>query len=132
MTTDLSHDVGAGADHAPTVSTRILHADRMADVGHGAVHAPMHTSVLYGYGSAQELQEVFQGHKPGFTYARQGNPTGAALEAKLNLLEETRHNLLRDRHGGDFGHVLRPVTCRRSCGEQPLRVRQHRGRTPDA
>ena len=90
MTTDLSHDVGAGADHAPTVSTRILHADRMADVGHGAVHAPMHTSVLYGYGSAQELQEVFQGHKPGFTYARQGNPTGAALEAKPNLLEETR------------------------------------------
>ena len=90
MTTDLSHDVGAGADHAPTVATRILHADRMADVGHGAVHAPMHTSVLYCYGSARELQEVFQGHKPGFTYARQGNPTGAALEAKLNLLEEAR------------------------------------------
>ena len=88
MTTDLFH--GAGADHAPTVSTRVLHADRMADVGHGAIHAPMHTSVLYGYRSAQELQEVFQGHKPGFTYARQGNPTGAVLEAKLNLLEETR------------------------------------------
>lgn len=90
MTTDLSHDAGAGADQAPTVATLVLHADRMADVGHGAVHAPMHTSVLYGYGTAQELQEVFQGHKPGFTYARQGNPTGAALEAKLNLLEETR------------------------------------------
>ena len=90
MTTDLFHDVGGGADHEPTVSTRILHADRIADVGHGAVHAPMHTSVLYGYGSARELQKVFQGHKPGFTYARQGNPTGAALEAKLNLLEETR------------------------------------------
>lgn len=88
MTADLFHD--AGSNHGPTVSTRILHADRMADVGHGAVHAPMHTSVLYGYGSAQELQEVFQGHKPGFTYARQGNPTCAALEAKLNLLEETR------------------------------------------
>ena len=90
MTADFSHDAGAGINHAPAVSTRILHADRVADVGHGAVHAPMHTSVLYGYGSAQELQEVFQGHKPGFTYARQGNPTGAALEAKLNLLEETR------------------------------------------
>ncbi len=33
---------------------------------------------------------MFQGHKPGFTYARQGNPTNAALEAKLNLLEESR------------------------------------------
>jgi O-acetylhomoserine (thiol)-lyase len=88
MKTDLSKD--AGTEHAPTVSTRILHADRMAGVGHGAVHAPMHTSVLYGYGSASQLEEVFQGHKPGFTYARQGNPTCAALETKLNLLEESR------------------------------------------
>ena len=90
MTTDLSHHVGAGADHALAVSTRVVHADRMADYGHGAVHAPMHTSVLYSYRSAQELEGVFQGHKLGFTYARQGNPTGAALEAKLNLLEEAR------------------------------------------
>jgi O-acetylhomoserine (thiol)-lyase len=90
MTTDLSSDIDAGVDHASTVSTRILHVDRMAEVGIGAVHAPMHTSVLYGYRSSQELQEVFQGHKPGFTYARQGNPTSAALEAKLNLLEEAR------------------------------------------
>lgn len=90
MTTDSSHYDGTSTDDAPTLSTRVLHADRMADVGYGAVHAPMHTSVLYGYRSAQELQEVFQGHKPGFTYARQGNPTGAALEAKLSLLEDTR------------------------------------------
>lgn len=90
MAEDFSRNGGAGANDTPTISTQLLHADRMANVGHGAVHAPMHTSVLYGYGSAQELQEVFQGHKPGFTYARQGNPTGAALEAKLNLLEETR------------------------------------------
>ncbi len=87
MTADLPND--AGADQVPAVSTRILHIDRMTVVGYGAVHAPMHTSVLYGYESAQELQEVFQGHKPGFTYARQGNPTSAALEAKLNLLEES-------------------------------------------
>jgi O-acetylhomoserine (thiol)-lyase len=79
--------------HTPSVSTRLLHADRMAGVGHGAVHAPMQSSVLYGYGSAQELQSVFQGEKPGFTYARQGNPTNAALEAKLNLLEETRSTI---------------------------------------
>ena len=90
MTEDPFHDVGAGVDHSPTISTRILHADRMADVGHGAVHAPMNTSVLFGYRSAEELQEVFQGHKSGFTYARQGNPTTAALEAKIDLLEETR------------------------------------------
>ena len=117
MTTDLFHDVGGGADQEPTVSTRILHADRIADVGHGAVHAPMHTSVLYGYGSARELQKVFQGHKPGFTYARQGNPyrRGAGSQAQP-AGRDARHHLFRDGHGSNFGHVLSPVACRRSCG----------------
>lgn len=91
MTPDLPGDPSADPSPATTsTSTRILHADRTIGVGHGAVHAPMQTSVLYGYGSAQELQEVFQGQKPGFTYARQGNPTNAALEAKLDLLEGSR------------------------------------------
>lgn len=40
--------------------------------------------------SASELVAVFQGEKPGSVYARQGNPTTAALEAKLSLLEEAR------------------------------------------
>lgn len=88
MTTDFPHRNRTG--HTPSVATRILHADRSADRENGAVHAPVHTSVLYAYGTAQALQVVFQGHKPGFTYARQGNPTNAALEAKLNLLEGAR------------------------------------------
>lgn len=88
MTTDLSRDLSDR--RAEAERTQILHADRRSDVGHGAVQAPMHTSVLYGHRSAQALQDVFQGHKPGFTYARQGNPTGAALEAKLNILEAAR------------------------------------------
>lgn len=74
-------------------STRLLHADRVAGVGHGAVHAPMHTSVLYGYATAHQLKEVFQGRQSGFTYARQGNPTNAALEAKINLLEGCRSTI---------------------------------------
>lgn len=93
MTTDFSPDLGAGARGAPAVSTRILHADRLAGVGHGAVHAPMHTSVLYAYDSAQALEDVFQGREAGFVYARQGNPTNAVLEARLNLLEEARATL---------------------------------------
>lgn len=88
MTEDPARDLPAA--HTPSVATQILHADRMAGSGHGAVHASMHTSVLFGYDSAQQLQDVFQGREPGFTYARQGNPTVAALEAKLNLLEESR------------------------------------------
>jgi O-acetylhomoserine (thiol)-lyase len=72
----------------PSTRTRILHADRLAGVEHGAVHKPMHTSVAYGYRSSAELAAVFQGEKSGYIYARQGNPTVAALEAKISLLEE--------------------------------------------
>jgi O-acetylhomoserine (thiol)-lyase len=72
------------------ITTRILHSDHLAGAEHGAVHKPMHTAAAYAYGSSRELAAVFQGEKSGFVYARQGNPTGAALEAKISLLEEAR------------------------------------------
>jgi len=67
-------------------TTRILHADRRAGAEHGAVHKPIHTSSQYAYSDARELAAVFQG-KPGFSYARQGTPTTAALESKLTQME---------------------------------------------
>jgi O-acetylhomoserine (thiol)-lyase len=72
------------------LTTRLLHSDRLGGVEHGAVHKPMHTGAAFSYGSARELVAVFQGEKQGPVYARQGNPTGAALEAKISLLEEAR------------------------------------------
>jgi O-acetylhomoserine sulfhydrylase len=68
-------------------TTSILHADRRQAVEHGAVHKPMHPSSQYVYSDARELAAVFQG-KPGFSYARQGTPTTAALENKVTLMEE--------------------------------------------
>lgn len=70
------------------LTTAILHADRQAEIEHGAVHKPMHTAVAFGYRSARELAAVFQGEKAGHVYGRQGNPTSAALEAKISLMEE--------------------------------------------
>lgn len=67
-------------------TTQILHHDRLRGTEHGAVHQPIHTSSQYGYSDAQDLVDVFQG-KPGFSYARQGTPTTAALEAKLAQME---------------------------------------------
>ncbi|HXY21204.1 MAG TPA: cystathionine gamma-synthase family protein [Burkholderiaceae bacterium] len=72
------------------LTTRILHADRLGGVEHGAAHKPLHTGVAFAYRTASELAAVFQGEKPGYIYARQGNPTGAALEAQISLLEEAR------------------------------------------
>lgn len=67
-------------------TTTILHSDRRGGVEHGGVHKPLHPSSEYAYADSRELAAVFQG-KPGFTYARQGTPTTAALEAKVTQME---------------------------------------------
>ncbi len=76
--------------HSESELSRLLHADRRAGVEHGALHKPTHVAATFGYATAAELVAVFQGAAPGFVYARQGNPTGSALEAKLALLEGGR------------------------------------------
>lgn len=68
-------------------TTTILHSDRRTPGEYGAVHKPMYPSTEYAYDDAHELVRVFQG-KPGFTYARQGTPTTAALEAKITQMEQ--------------------------------------------
>src|SRR5690606_8274203 len=47
---------------------------------------PMHPSSEYAFADSRELAAVFQG-KAGFTYARQGTPTTAALESKISQME---------------------------------------------
>jgi len=68
-------------------TTTILHSDRDSEIEHGALHKPLHLSVAYGYRDARELAAVFQGRAQGYAYGRQGNPTSAALEAKINAME---------------------------------------------
>ncbi len=68
-------------------TTAILHSDRDAPIEHGALHKPLHLSVAYGYRDAHELAAVFQGRAQGYAYGRQGNPTSAALEAKVTAME---------------------------------------------
>src|SRR6202795_365356 len=69
-------------------TTSILHSDRDAPIEHGSLHKPLHLSVAYGYRDARELAAVFQGKAQGYAYGRQGNPTAAALEAKVNRMED--------------------------------------------
>jgi O-acetylhomoserine (thiol)-lyase len=69
-------------------TTAILHSDRDAVIEHGALHKPLHVSVAYGYRNARDLAAVFQNRQSGFVYGRQGNPTSAALEAKITAMEE--------------------------------------------
>ncbi len=75
------------------MTTAILHADRLSGVEHGALHKPTHTAVAFGYPRTADLVAVFQGAQAGHVYGRQGNPTTAALEAKLSLMEQARGSL---------------------------------------
>ena len=68
-------------------TTAILHSDRESAIEHGALHKPLHVSVAYGYKDAHTLAAVFQNRQSGFVYGRQGNPTSAALEAKVTAME---------------------------------------------
>ena len=74
--------------HKTGFTTSILHADREGPIEHGSLHKPLHVSVAYGYRDARELANVFQGKTQGYAYGRQGNPTAAALEEKVNRMED--------------------------------------------
>ena len=83
-------------------TTAILHSDRDAAIEHGALHKPLHTVGRVRLQDARELAAVFQGKATGYAYGRQGNPTTAALEAKVNAMEDgVATVVLRHRHGGD-------------------------------
>ncbi len=69
-------------------TTTILHSDLESPIEHFAVHKPMHTAVAFGYPDARDLAKVFKGELPGYAYGRQGNPTTAALEAKISKMED--------------------------------------------
>jgi O-acetylhomoserine (thiol)-lyase len=75
-------------ERARGFTTAILHSDRGGGVEHGGLHKPLHLSVAYGYRDARELAAVFQGRAQGYVYGRQGNPTSAALEAKITRMED--------------------------------------------
>lgn len=69
-------------------TTTILHSDLESPIEHYAVHKPLHLAVAYGYPDARDLAKVFKGEQAGYVYGRQGNPTTAALEAKVTKMEE--------------------------------------------
>jgi O-acetylhomoserine (thiol)-lyase len=69
-------------------TSKALHADRLGKPEHGVLHKPIHNSIAYGYESARELADIFQGKKGGYAYGRQSNPTVEALAAKVTGLED--------------------------------------------
>jgi O-acetylhomoserine (thiol)-lyase len=88
------------------ITTTLLHADRRQGAEHGVLHKAIHPSVAFGYADARDLAAAFQGTKAGFTYGRSGNPTSAALENKITLLEQGVGTICFASGMAAIGHTL--------------------------
>jgi cystathionine beta-lyase/cystathionine gamma-synthase len=71
------------------ITTQIVHAgERGASPQGKPVSTPIYASATFTYDSMAEVDQVFSGEKQGYIYSRYGNPTVAALEEAVRVLEE--------------------------------------------
>ena len=70
------------------IHTKAVHAgDRKKSGAHTPVTTPIHTATSYFYDSMQQLDRIFSGEEAGYCYARYDNPSAAALEELVAMLE---------------------------------------------
>jgi methionine-gamma-lyase len=69
------------------IRTTAVHAGQEPDRLTGAISTGIVQSTAYAFGSFERGEALFAGTTSGWTYSRSGNPTTAALEAKLAALE---------------------------------------------
>jgi methionine-gamma-lyase len=69
------------------IATRCVHAGQRPDPQTGALTTPLYQTSTFVFDSAEQGAARFAGLEPGYIYTRLGNPTTAALEAKLADLE---------------------------------------------
>ena len=71
------------------INTQLVHAgERGAPPQGKPVSVPIYATATFTYDSMAEVDQVFAGERPGYIYTRYGNPTVAALEEAIKLLEE--------------------------------------------
>jgi len=69
-------------------SSIAVHAgERLPGFDTKPVTTPIYSTVAFEAPSAEELDLVFEGTRPGYCYTRHGNPTCEALEETINRLE---------------------------------------------
>lgn len=67
--------------------TRAIHSGFHRDPKTGATTVPIYQTAAFGYETAEDLADVFQGRKFGHVYSRISNPTVSALESRFTDLE---------------------------------------------
>ena len=72
---------------AQSIYTRAIHAGEEPDPTTGALSTPIYQTATFAYPSAEHAARLYAYEVEGFHYSRWGNPTVAALEAKMADLE---------------------------------------------
>jgi len=71
------------------IATKLVHSGERKKVSAGEpVATPIYASATFTYDSMEEVDKVFSGEKQGYIYTRYGNPTLAALEDAVRIVEE--------------------------------------------
>lgn len=68
-------------------NTALIHGKFAADEKTGATNTPIFQSSSFEHETAEELEKIFAGTKPGFIYSRINNPTIEAFERRIAFLE---------------------------------------------
>lgn len=68
-------------------TTRLLHDHFAPDAAAGATTQPIYQTSAYYQATAEDMEKIFAGRKPGFVYTRVSNPTIAGFEQRINALE---------------------------------------------
>lgn len=68
-------------------STRAIHAGEGGDPVTGAHNTPIYQTSTYSFHSLEEKAAIVAGEREGYVYTRGGNPTTAAFEKKVAVLE---------------------------------------------
>jgi cystathionine gamma-synthase len=71
------------------ITTQLVHGgERQAQPDAQPVSTPIYATATFTYDSMEQIDRVFSGEQPGYIYTRYGNPTVAALEEAVRLIEE--------------------------------------------
>ena len=71
------------------ITTKLVHAGERGPLPEAKpVVTPIYASATFTYDTMEEIDQVFGGEKQGFIYTRYGNPTTAALEEAMRVVEE--------------------------------------------
>lgn len=79
----------ANKTRKPDITTQLVHGgERQPPPDAQPVSTPIYASATFTYDSMEHIDRVFSGEQPGYIYTRYGNPTVAALEEAVRLIED--------------------------------------------